>query len=337
WGDRRGTLTETEVALLLAAVRDTKDSRVLGVFHMLKNNIENQTVLAGQVQKSFQQGRIPSTSVSDDGFSIYWVRKNARVAGSKEKELLAVAKGGFRYHGVDFINFGAPVFFWPPALTDVYQDNLAVDASAMWIVTWEGNVGEKELDDIRAVIPAREIFAFRLFNRAGSPSTQWGIRAIGIPAGLKGTDVKIGNKVDLTWAPHCAFCGRGAPLETPHSHEQCPQIGVQNKFREQAGYYPIKVTDRGYIERLDVEIPEDLPKAIKGLRGRLEKVEGRLDKLEKPDKADDKKRKADAAPEASTATPKKKAKKDKKKKAKQGQGSGAAAPTNAKGKGKAST
>lgn len=173
-----------------------------------------------------------------------------------------------------------------------------------------------------------------LVAKSGAPVNRWAIRAVATNRD-SWKDVSMGDTL-WRWAPHCAFCGRGAPYETAHSHEQCPFIGIQNKFRKQAGVHPLSITN-GCVIRDDAHKSEDLEKGFKSLRERVDKLESRLSKAEallsKQASAEtDKKRKANAKAESGSGD-KKKAKKDGGNDKGKGGGSGNGAA--AKGKGKA--
>ncbi len=170
----------------------------------------------------------------------------------------------------------------------------------------------------------------------GARSTLIAFRVLTGDESRREVTVVVGEKrLTVHWAPHCSYCGRGAPMEVAHTHGQCPFLGLQNKHRAQAGVRPLAWNvDDGTIVRDDSERIDDVMEKVRKLEQRLDKHEARLAKLEAASGGG--KRKADASPSAgsSSTPPAKKSKQAKGSGGGSGQASGSGGKPSPKGKAK---
>jgi hypothetical protein len=111
-----------------------------------------------------------------------------------------------------------------------------------------------------------------------TPTFAWGLRAAK-EGGFAEEDVVV-EQATLEWDPHCSFCGRGAPLESPHTHLKCPFVATQNKIRAHSDHLPLVIED-GIVVRKDELVPIDYSLTLRELRSAIASLQNRVDVLEK--------------------------------------------------------
>ncbi|KAG2007576.1 hypothetical protein CC2G_015270 [Coprinopsis cinerea AmutBmut pab1-1] len=118
-------------------------------------------------------------------------------------------------------------------------------SSAMWTANFDKAPGQETLEIFLQQTKADIVVAFRLFHVSPTgnmtPTFAWGLRAAK-EGGFAEEDVVV-EQATLEWDPHCSFCGRGAPLESPHTHLKCPFVATQNKIRAHSDHLPLVIED----------------------------------------------------------------------------------------------
>ena len=110
---------------------------VFGILHTdRQNGTDSSEQLAGLVSKHFRPGGLTTRVLFEDpdcpSMDQYLVWRR----GGQKTQLLEEQKGGFKYIGNEFIEYGETQYFWPPPIVDLYLKDGKLDvstASSLWV------------------------------------------------------------------------------------------------------------------------------------------------------------------------------------------------------------
>jgi hypothetical protein len=126
-------------------------SFVYGIKHY--DGDENELALTNQVNRAFAAGSLVSAANAGTKV-IRWTRVSAA-------PLLTDLKGGSRFVGIDYIDFGDPLAFWPPPLA------AGAGGSDAWEFEVEGGAIMNEIEAVLDGVPEDNAVVCRL---GASPS-----------------------------------------------------------------------------------------------------------------------------------------------------------------------